>query len=482
MARSALYHARHWIMVEASPEAGVAVSRWRRLVPPSARSWLAVFLAGLLFMLALQAYGRPFAVGGVYFQRHSSEDMMQTLSLLDLRDDPGGSLLVLHIQPPLLDGLRALLLRLGPDVAPRELVVRVDRALYFLWALVYAATGVLVFVWLRRLVRRPLLAALAALLLLLHPAAIYYATYLDTTLVTSFGILWLCHALSSLRDRRTVLSLCAAFVFLFLVRSIFQWPALVVLLASLLLMRVPRRRAAAVVAACGVLVGAYMLKQYLVLGSVSTSSFAGSSCVRALGEEPEMGFSTRMTIPLGPLLANASFERYPGALTRASKITGAHNYNHVADLYNERRLVGVCREKMRSLPVREILRAYSESMSWFLEPSSRYMGEAHAIVDRLPWRAGYDWLFSGWRLLLLVAGATLVWLRGRSRADLARGLGLALPVLFVSIASIVFERGENMRFKFFVEPVLYVFIVSQLAVVLGGRAAAPCMARADRTL
>ena len=447
--------------------------RWRRLVPAGTWASLAVFLAGLLVMLALQAYGRPFATDGVHFQRHSSEDMMQTLSLLDLRDAPLRSLLVLHIQPPLLDSLRAILLRLGPDVAPRELVVRVDRALYLLWALVYAATGVLVFVWLRRLLGRPRLAALAALLFLLHPAAIYYATYLDTTLLASFGILWLCYALSSLRDRGTVLSLAAAFVFLFFVRSIFQWPALVVLLASLLLMRVPRRRAGAVVAACSVLVGAYMLKQYLVLGSVSTSSFAGSSCVRALGEEPEMGFSTPMTIPLGPLMANSGFDSYPRALTRASKITGAHNYNHVADLYNERRLGGVCREKLRSLPIREILRADAESASWFLTPSSQYMGEAHAIVDRLPWRAGYDWVFSGWRLLLLVAGATLVWVRGRSRADLARGLGLALPVLFVTAASIVFERGENMRFKFFVEPALYVFVISQWTSGLGGAARTP---------
>src|SRR5512143_3923786 len=109
-------------------------------------------------MWALQTYGRPFAGEGVYFQRHSSEDMMQTLSLLDLRSDPFGSLLVLHIQPPLLDSLRAILARLGPDVAPRELVLRVDKALYVLWALVYAATAALVFAWLRRISGRPALA------------------------------------------------------------------------------------------------------------------------------------------------------------------------------------------------------------------------------------------------------------------------------------------------------------------------------------
>jgi hypothetical protein len=457
-------------MVEEDPDARAAGSDWRRLSPRRAWPVSAVFLGGFLLMLAFQTYGRPFAADGVHFQRHSSEDMMQTLSLLDLRSDPFGSLLVLHIQPPLLDGVRALLVRIGPDTAPRELVLRVDRALYLLWALVYAASGALAFAWLRRITGRSGLAAIAACLFLLHPAAIYYATYLDTTLLTAFGVLWLSFALSSLRDRRTAFSLGAAFVFLFLVRSIFQWPALAVLLAALLLRQVSRRRALAVVAACGLLVAAYMLKQYLALGSVSTSSFAGSSCVRALGEEPEMGFSTPMTIPLGPLLAGASFDSYPRALTRVHKITGAHNYNHVADLYSERRLAGLCRSRLWTLPVRARLRAYAESLSLFFEPSSQYMGEAHAIVDRLPWRAAYDWVCSGWRLLLLLAAATLVWARGRSRRDLAMGLGLALPVLFVSLVSIVFERGENMRFKFFVEPVLYVFVVGQV-LVLGRRTA-----------
>jgi hypothetical protein len=110
-----------------------------------------VLVAGVAFLAGLEAHFRPLAAEGTYFQEHSSEDMMQTLSLLDLRERPLESLLVLHIQPPLLDTLRAALARSWPEAPPRPLVRRVDRALYALWIGVYAASGALVFAWLERL-------------------------------------------------------------------------------------------------------------------------------------------------------------------------------------------------------------------------------------------------------------------------------------------------------------------------------------------
>ena len=433
---------------------------------------LGLFLAALLLMQGLQLYGAAYAADGVHFQQHSSEDMMQTVSLADLRHHPWQTLLALHIQPPLLDGLRALLARLWPELRNKALVLAVDRALYFLWTLAYAAMGVLVFRWLERLLGSTRVALAAAAAFLLHPAALYYGTYLDGTFLTSLGVLWLCYSLWAMPGRGTTLSMGAAYLFLFLLRSIFQWPALVVLLAALLLRRAPRRRVLAFAACCGVVVAGLMLKQYLVFGSTSTSSFAGSSCLKALGELPEMGKVGSEAVALGPLLRSRAWAEYPLALTRESKVTGAHNYNHLADLANERRLLGECVERMRSDPLSRTLRAWLTNLSVFLEPSSQYL-TTHAIVDHLPWRGLYDWVFSGSRLLLLLAAAAVVWARGRrGRAELARGLGLALPVGFVIAACVAFERDENMRYKFFVEPVLYVFIASQLLAPLLARAAA----------
>jgi hypothetical protein len=112
-----------------------------------------VFAAGIVLMAGLQHRFRPLAPEGT-FQEHSSEDMMQTLSLLDLREHPFESLLVLHIQPPLLDAVRAALARLWPEAPPRPLVRRVDRALYVVWTVVYATIGALVYLWLERLTAR----------------------------------------------------------------------------------------------------------------------------------------------------------------------------------------------------------------------------------------------------------------------------------------------------------------------------------------
>jgi len=429
---------------------------------------VAVFAAGLLLMGGLQARYLPFAYERMYFQEHSSEDMMQTASLVDLRESPAGTLLVLHIQPPLLDALRASLARLWPAVGRKALVARVDRGLYLIWAIVYASMGVLVFRWLRPLLSRASIAGLAALAFFLHPAAIQYATFLEGTLLTSFGILWLCYALWRIPARGATLSLAAAYVLLFSVRSIFQWPALVVLVAALVLRRAPRRSVLVFALSCGVVAGSFMLKQYLVLGTTSTSSFAGMSCLQALGEEPEIGLTSPTDTPLGPLFPRLFPAGFPPALTRETKIGGAHNFNHLADLRNGRALAGRCRERLTSDPLERTLAAWAENVSIFFQPSSRYL-TPHVIVDRLPWRGPYDWVFSGPRLALLLVVATLVWLRGRTVPEVLRGLGLALPVLFVSAVSVMFDRSENMRFKFFVEPVLYVFLVAQAGALARGR-------------
>ena len=419
-----------------------------------------VFVAGLLLMGGLQARYLPFAYEETYFQEHSSEDMMQTVSLVDLRERPGEALLFLHIQPPLLDGLRALLARLWPGLGKRALLVRVDRGLYLIWMLVYASMAVLVFRWLRHLLSSTWIAVLAALAFLVHPAAIFYATYLEGTLLTSFGILWLCYALWRIPARGATASLCATYLMLFFVRSIFQWPALLVLVAALLLRQAPRRSVLVFALSGTAVVGSFMLKQYLVFGSTATSSFAGSSCLQALGEVPEMGFSANVNTPLGPLFPRVSGGRYPSVLTRETKIGGAHNFNHLADLRNERELARRCFRRLASDPLWSTLSAWSENVAIFFQPSSRYV-TSHVIVDRLPWRGAYDWVFSGPRLVFLLATGAVLWIRRRTVGGIVRGLGLALPVVLVSAACVMFERDENMRYKFFVEPVLYVFLVAQ---------------------
>ena len=51
------------------------------------------------------------------------------------------------------------------------------------------------------------------------------------------------------------------------------------------------------------------------------------------------------------------------------------------------------------------------------------------------------------------------------RGQVRVGLALALPVAYVFAVSVLFEGGENMRFKFFLEPALFVFLAAQAAAL-----------------
>ena len=105
--------------------------------------------------------------------------------------------------------------------------------------------------------------------------------------------------------------------------------------------------------------------------------------------------------------------------------------------------------------------AWTRKAEIWLRPSTSH--SRNVLVAALPWRPLGDWLFSGWRLLLVLGAACASWLwhtRGE-RGALLRGLGLALPVTYFASVSIVFESGENMRYKFFVEPLLALLVLDQ---------------------
>ena len=84
-----------------------------------------------------------------------------------------------------------------------DLLRRVDYSLYFAWALILGALGFVIFLWLAE--QCGLLMAIAgSLVFLLHPASIFFATYLDTTLLSAFLILWAYYLLWRIKNGRQV--------------------------------------------------------------------------------------------------------------------------------------------------------------------------------------------------------------------------------------------------------------------------------------
>jgi len=415
---------------------------------------LAVFLAGFVFLCLLQELARPIAINGVYFQRWTSEDMMQTLPLVDVRHEPLRSLWYLHIQPPLLDILRAGLAQLWPGVDDHTLLERVDRGLYLIMTLGYACMGALAYTWLRRMLPEKF-ALLATLGLLLHPATIEYATFLDATFLTALGILWSYYELWRLqRGEDALVRLALVLVLLYLTRSLFQWPVLLSYVVVLLVWRVPWKRVLLFTALVGVVVVPYTLKQLFVFGLPFTSSFSGLNCFHGLGDMPTYEEYGLTSLPL-PEISDAS------VLHRQTKLTGIPNYNHVRFLVYHTGLMPFCSRKILSQPWTRTLGAYLEDLIVYLQPSSQFT-TPHVLADRLPWRGVYNAVFSGGALIGLFLIAAAGWLSTHERKDLLAGCVMLLPAACIFVLSVIYERGENMRYKFMLEPLFYIFLARQL--------------------
>lgn len=414
-----------------------------------------MFVIALGWIFALEERFENQAAEHLYFHPWTSEYMMQTVSVGDLRLEPFKSLWYNHIQPPAFDAIRAGLAAFYPNANGEALMRRVDAGLYGLWMLVYAATAVLIFSWLRS-VRGPRSAAIAFMVFLLLPGPIFYATFLDSTLLSSTLILWFFWALWRFgRGEAAPAELVLVSVVLFFTRSVFQWPFLIVLGASLWLMAAPRARAIRVLLPISLVMVAFLAKQYILFGLTTTSSFGPDSFCKGLSEYCHG--TTTVDLPKTTDRFNAF------VLRRAEKLNGEYNYNQEAFLKRSFSQMEEYKALLRRLTPGRVIDLLKINLDFYLRPTSRH--SSHVIVDRLPWREPFEFLLSGWRFVALLVLSTAFWIRGSRRETgearrraLRHGLGLALPALYVAAVTIVFESGENMRYRFFLEPTLYVLL------------------------
>jgi hypothetical protein len=413
-----------------------------------------VFVIAVLWIFLLEERFRNDAAEHLYFHPWTSEYMMQTVSIGDLRVEPWKSLWYNHIQPPAFDAIRAGIAAFYPSANGEALMRRVDQWLYRLWMLVYAGAAVLTFSWLRRV--RGARAALAGVFIfILLPGPIFYATFLDSTLLSSMLILWFFWSLWRFgRGEAVATELVLVSLALFFTRSVFQWPFLVVLGLSLWLMAAPRSRAVRVLVPIAAVMAAFLAKQYLLFGLTTTSSFGPDSFCKGLSEYCHG--TTRVELPKTTDRFNAF------VLRRAEKLNGEYNYNQEAFLERSFSQMEEYKVLLRRLTPGRALELLRINLRFYLRPTSRH--SSHVIVDRLPWRSPFDFLLSGESFVALLLLSTAAWLRecfkevgAARRAALRRGLGLALPALYVAAVTIVFESGENMRYRFFLEPTFVVF-------------------------
>ena len=420
---------------------------------------LCLALLSTVLLLCLEAYFRPDAPNG-YFQEWSSETMMHTVSIEDLRDEPLQSLWHLHIQPPAFDAIRAILAQVWRLDDSKAMLLQVDNSLYILWALIYGMLVFVIFWWLSEMTSTAF-AAISTLFFSVHPALFLYATLLDTTLLSTFLIISFSYVLWRVKEARDVSAgvLALLFLLLFFTRSIFQWQWLLLLTLSLALMRFPLRKLVMFLTITGIVVGLYTAKQMSLFGLSSTSSFTGFNLCNSIGCSDTWALYNQKA----DFLDQEPPPEKPDVLTRVRKVNGSINFNNEHYLTVHRQLEQQFSEHILSFlgsPL-QLVKNYLVNMRIYLRPSSQYA--YNVIVDRLPQRSIYDTIFSSPVFPQLLNLALLFWLsRARSSNHLQRAIGFCLPVAFIAFLCIIGERGENLRFKFFIEPILFIFLASQV--------------------
>lgn len=417
-----------------------------------------LFIAGCLIQVCIQQTFKAYVREGIYFYGWSSEDLMQTISLEDLKSHPLISIMNDHIQPPLLDILRAVIAGFFSHTSLPLLLHNVDSVIFMLWTGIYGLMGALVFIWLRDKLPSALAVGFAVAFLL-HPATLLYVSIPDTTFLTTFLIFLAVYQLwrFTQNPEGPILPFTFTVVLLFFTRSIFQWPALVLFGVSLLLLGIPKRNLIIYLITVLLCVIPYLGKQYSKFGILSTSSFTGINLMNSIGHNLMVEY---WKYDLSASTHAISGNGKPVVLTREKKFTGTPNFNHYGYLQLNKQLMDRYSEKLSGMSMAELNANYLENFRIYMSPSSSF--DDTVVTEALPWKSLYDTLFSSYMLAGLVASVTLFSLLNSSLHEMRQNLALTLPVLFIFFVSVLCEKGDNMRFKYFIEPILFVFIVRGL--------------------
>ena len=449
-----------------------------KIIPYLHSPLVQVVFVGFIAILCLASFQLIVAgndVAPVQFLHLSSDSMMQTIPIVQLRENPIESLYYLHIQPPLLDVIRTLIVTFFVDqriVDEAVLIQAVDGILQHLYVTLFGILSALIFLWIRLATNSVLFAGVVTVGWSVYPTPIFLSTLLDGTLLSAVLITWMIFEIWLMYQGRGSASRLALSILLcFFVRSFFQWYFLPALLVSLILIGMKGRKLTIVCLLLVLGAGGYLGKQYLVFGIPSTSTFSGEHLTGVLWIEEAN--------PAGGLVwTGKETEAYREMInTREKKISlhypaGAHDYAAGYNTEQQWKLnlihSEIALEKCVSSGV-SCLTALWKSLRQNWSEYWHVEGWGNSVlVDRLPdwYKRAYFRLSTRYVWFLVFAAALFLIAHKISRkSEWRKILGLILVPGFVFGVCIFgnrFDWYEGGRMKFFLEPVYVVFVSSQI--------------------
>ncbi|MHB8318030.1 MAG: glycosyltransferase family 87 protein [Acidimicrobiales bacterium] len=228
-----------------------------------------------------------YALAGVRFNDvalhpTSSTAQWQLLDIPLLTHDPVESIWYLHSQPPLYNIIAALLLQL-----PHALVEPAAAGIFLVLGLAMAISTYLI---LTEMTVPPIAATVVTLIFVVaSPSMILYENYFSwsypTAACLTVGVLCICRYLKTTRFGWGLGGLIA-FVAATMMDTTFQWLWLVPIVVAIAIFMRPRwRQALAVAAVPLVLVGGLILKNAVMFGTTTTSSWVGMNLAQMTVEQ-----------------------------------------------------------------------------------------------------------------------------------------------------------------------------------------------------
>ncbi len=412
------------------------------------------------------------------------ERLWQLLPIESLQSDLLGSLWLLHSQPPLFNLVVGVALHLPGEAA---LWLRA------MWWLTGLALPLVVFSTLRVVSMPRGLAHALVLLFSFNPTLALYEnfflyTYLEACLVLVAMFALVRHPSSPWLYGMASSALVA-------MRALFQ-PVWALAVAAALIKGIGRTRAQSISMwlLVPVIVGvALMAKNGVLWGVWSTSSWYGLNIARLpyaalAADAPELSAAgvVSPTFVVGPFHNVGDYpielvrdtmvhtrERYGirADLTHVLKASGSENFNNVGQIPISRQLArdAVAATIARPGPVAALA---VEGFGRFLDPASEvlFLDANRARLATLE-RAYRSVLYPGasrvlvaaWLLLALATSAWL-WMRAPEDAERLRGAAafVCLTTVWVTLVANLTEFGENNRFRFTLDPMLFAWNVAVL--------------------
>lgn len=441
---------------------------------------------------------------GFRVQDWPSNWMMQTLGLEELIPFGPLAFWYSHVYPPLQDIIRfAFTLpetRSGLPVSPEA----VDHRLYALYVLCFGVVNGLLYIWVRSLTRSGWWALGVTVVWAMHPGYITVMTLLDPSpLAMVFITLTLLFLFLFLRYRHLGYG-TAFFAALFMAslsRTVTQTHVLVVVVVALIAFWFMSRSRAWWQMVLNVLLVALLfvipIKMQILYATWDVTSYGGYHRAGPLWIDPrtvpqavpesameqfrdyqqakaraEDPAQLAIMTPDEIRQAQAEFAqveqwwqqtsaKYPGVDFTTAKsypdrieenaLKFSSRFNTREQVLDNFRLSGAANEFLITQPLesaQRLSRSLAITVPEAFRPASEYT--QNYFVEWLPWRAAWDWLFSSWRYVLMIAGVAAVIMRTRGWAGTRRllvkygwfavfyGL-LALPIMF----SNRFRPGEE---------------------------------------